>query len=108
MSTASALPDNAPAQAPEVERRGAPRHIILQRCLVWPPGACRPEGWPCIAYNISTIGIGISLPCPLQPGVVLKVQAWGLPRARELEARVVEGGGSWSSCGWPGASSPPR
>jgi hypothetical protein len=44
---------------PEPERRGNPRHPTLQRCFVWPPDA-QPgaPGWACIAYNVSSGGMG--------------------------------------------------
>ncbi|MBI1915969.1 MAG: PilZ domain-containing protein [Planctomycetes bacterium] len=74
---------------PAIERRGTPRQPLLQRCLVWPPGAAGTEGWRCIAHNISPQGIGLSLPCPVRPGTILRVEAWGLPGAPVLLARVV-------------------
>lgn len=43
----------------------------------------------CIGYNISATGIGITLPVRLQPGTLLTLQAWGLPRARPLQVRIV-------------------
>ncbi|HKB42152.1 MAG TPA: PilZ domain-containing protein, partial [Gemmataceae bacterium] len=90
MSTPIGLPEETtPPELSGVERRVLPRHPILQRCLVWPPGTLGTEGWRCIVHNISTTGIGISLPCPLQPGTVLRVEAWGLPGAPPLLARVV-------------------
>src|SRR5262249_14488504 len=90
VSTPIGLPEEmTPAEPSGVERRVFPRHPILQRCLVWPPGASGTEGWRCIAHNISTTGIGIGLPCPLQPGTVLRCEAWGLPGAPPLQARVV-------------------
>src|SRR2546421_12215173 len=70
-------------------RRGTPRQPLLQRCLVWPADAAGAEGWRCIAHNISAHGIGLSLPCPVRPGTVLRVEAWGLPGATTLLARVV-------------------
>ena len=57
-----------PTTAPALERRGTPRHPLVQRCLVWPPGAVGADGWRCIAHNISPRGIGLSLPCPVRPG----------------------------------------
>src|SRR2546423_1736753 len=72
-----------------IERRGAPRQQLLQRCLVWPPDAEGAEGWRCIVHNISPHGIGLSLPCPVRPGTVLRVEAWGLPGALPLLVRVV-------------------
>src|SRR5205814_9515291 len=42
-----------------------------------------------IAYNISAGGIGITLPCPLRDDSLLDVEAWNLPGAPRLRARVV-------------------
>src|SRR5215468_4463045 len=74
---------------PAIEHRTTPRYPLLQRCLVWPPDAAGAEGWRCIVHNISEHGIGLSLPCPVRPGTVLRVEAWGLPGAPTLLARVV-------------------
>jgi hypothetical protein len=78
-----------PEQAPLHERRRAARYPILQRCFVRPPGARQAQGWPCIAYNISTTGIGVTLPLQVELGCLLEIEAWGLPGARPLQARVV-------------------
>jgi PilZ domain len=61
----------------------------LQRCFVWPRGSSHPEPWRCIAYNISSNGLGITMPFPPQPGTLLQVEAWNLPGARPIEVRVV-------------------
>jgi hypothetical protein len=83
-------PPAATATAPSgIERRGAPRFAILQRCLVRPPHAAGPEDWHCIVYNISATGLGLTLPLPLQPGTLLEIQAWDLAAAPPLLARVV-------------------
>jgi hypothetical protein len=79
----------APAVALPRERRRAPRHPTLQRCSVWPPGAQGPAGLPSIAYNISTTGIGITLPLPLPKGHLLRIEPFALPDARPLQARIV-------------------
>jgi len=72
-----------------VEMRAATRYRILQRCLVHPAKASTPQPWQCIAYNISATGIAVGLPVKLQEGTVLSIQAWGLPRACSLQARIV-------------------
>src|SRR4051812_46200553 len=73
-----------------IEHRVYPRHPILQRCFVWPEGALVAEAWRCVAFNISTAGIGLTLPCPLQPETVLCIEPWELPGSRRLRARVVQ------------------
>jgi hypothetical protein len=72
-----------------IERRGAPRFAILQRCLVKPPQAQGPEDWRCIAYNISSTGLGLTLPLPLATGTILDIEPWALPKAPRVQARVV-------------------
>jgi hypothetical protein len=67
--------------------------MILQRCLVWSgPQGRSPrgsDGWRSIAYDISTAGIGLTLPLPVQPGTLLEIEGWGIPSSRPLRARVV-------------------
>jgi hypothetical protein len=72
-----------------IEMRAAPRYPLLQRCFVHPDGADAAKAWRCIAYNISATGIAVTLPTKPAPGAMLTMQAWGLPRARTLRARVV-------------------
>jgi hypothetical protein len=76
-------------EACAIEHRTVERHAILQRCLVKPPGASGPEDWRCITYNISNTGIGLTLPLPLPLGTILEIDAWGLPQALKLQARIV-------------------
>jgi hypothetical protein len=73
---------------PSVEFRQRHRFHILQRCLVWVHSASGGEGWHCIAFSISAGGIGLTLPCALQPGTVLQIQAWDLPKAPSLKAKI--------------------
>jgi hypothetical protein len=95
MSTAEAVPfsraeeqsANSPGHA--AERRGAPRFPLLQRCFAHPADARTGPDWQVIAYNISITGIGIALPCPVELGTELEIEAWKLPRAPRLRARVV-------------------
>ncbi len=83
-------PDEAAAVLSAAERRGAPRHPIKQRCIISLAGSEGPvSGWHCIAYNISATGIGVLLPLPVRPGIVLQIEPWGLPGAPTLLARVV-------------------
>jgi hypothetical protein len=94
MSTATALPTEVRTdERPEGERRAFPRYLILQRCFVrlspCAQDVPRPEGWRCIAYNVSATGIGITLPLPVPLGSLLEIEAWQLPGARPLTARVV-------------------
>jgi hypothetical protein len=73
-----------------VERRAAARYRLLQRCFVHPAGAAEgAQAWRCIAYNLSATGVGVALPVRLPPGTVLTIQAFSLPRARPLAARIV-------------------
>src|SRR5947209_1318545 len=89
MSTSQAQLESANvAGSPVPERRSAPRSPISQRCLVG-PGRRGLEGWRCIVYDISATGIGLPLPLPMQPGTILEIEAWGVPAARTLRARVV-------------------
>jgi hypothetical protein len=56
---------------------------------VCPAKASAREAWQCIAYNISAIGIGVSLPVELQEGTELSIRALGLPQACPLQVRIV-------------------
>lgn len=91
MSTVKTAPAPVEYDVPPsgIEQRGARRHIIKQRCLVSLPSGKGPEGWPAIAYNISTSGIGILLGVPLQPGIEVIVEPWNLPGARTLRVCVM-------------------
>jgi hypothetical protein len=66
------------------------RYPVLQRCFVHLVRDPLPEAWRCVAYNISTAGIGIALPCELQKGTLLAVHPWNLPKAGSAQARVVQ------------------
>jgi PilZ domain len=78
-----------------IDLRHDERFRILQRCLVLPAnlapteGAPAPEGWHCIAYNISATGIGITLPLNLREGTELTIRAWGLHGVDVLTARII-------------------
>jgi hypothetical protein len=76
-----------PVQA--VEFRAAPRYRVLQRCFLRPPGVGGPEGWRGIVFSLSATGIGVTLPLPLERGTEVEVEAWNLPAAKPLRARVV-------------------
>jgi hypothetical protein len=73
-----------------IELRVARRVPIIQRCFVYPDGKPPTEAWRCIAYNISATGVGVTLPVWLPAGTVLTIEAWGLPIACPLRARVVQ------------------
>jgi hypothetical protein len=86
-------PSPANAAAPPAERRRAPRYAIRRPCFArppWPPGSVgeRPEGWRCIACDVSAVGIGLVLPFPLAPGAELEVRPAAPPGVRPLRARV--------------------
>jgi hypothetical protein len=71
-----------------IEMRIAVRYSILQRCFVIPAEGPRAEPWPCIAYNISTTGIGITLPMRVPLRTKLTVRPWNLPGAVPMQAVV--------------------
>jgi hypothetical protein len=62
---------------------------MLQRCIAWPAPA-GAEGWRCIAFDLSSSGVGLALPAPLPRGADLLVRPYGLPEtAPPLHALVV-------------------
>ena len=78
------------------ERRRSPRSRIVLRCLARPAGrqppahpADRPEGWRCIAYDVSATGVGVALPFRPAVGTELEVEPWNVPGAGPVLARVV-------------------
>jgi PilZ domain len=77
------------ATPPASERRGAERFPCVRECLVRPQNATGAGDWHAIAYNISTSGIGIGLPYPVEPGTVLYIHPWSRSNARPVRARVV-------------------
>ena len=89
MSASQCVPENTNQQESHpADRRGAaPPHSPTMYRL--PARASGPVGWPSIAYNISATGIGVTLPRPLPQGAVVEIEAWGLPSAPRLRARVV-------------------
>jgi hypothetical protein len=89
MSTQTVEDSAREQEAHASERRGAVRLPILQRCFAYPESTPGVLAWHVIAYNISTTGIGMALPCPVEVGTVLEVEAWQLRRAPRLRARVV-------------------
>ena len=85
-----ASPDPGTRPSPtETDRRSAERMPALRECLVRPRGATGAGDWHAIVYNISAIGIGIGLPCPVEPGTVLHVQPWSPSNPKPVHARVV-------------------
>jgi hypothetical protein len=65
----------------------------MSECLVRVEGAAEPLDWPAMVYNISATGIGLALPFPAMPGMVLVIE----PRRRRgsglsVRARVVRSG----------------
>ncbi len=78
-----------PATVPALERRGAERFPCVRECLVRPQGATGAGDWHAIAYNISSSGIGIGLPYPVEPGTILYIHPWSRSNAQPLRARVV-------------------
>ena len=82
-------PSRSTEAVPVIERRTVARYAILQRCFVWPHGSAASNLGGASLYNISSNGLGITMPFPPQPGTVFQVEAWGLPGARPLEIRVL-------------------
>jgi hypothetical protein len=81
-------PAGIPAQS-TIERRSAPRYRCCAECTVRPENATGIGLWHGIVYNISTTGIGMALPCPVNPGTVLVIEPWRWGQDRRLRARVV-------------------
>ena len=81
------LPDQEPT-AEFVERRSTERYPCQKHCFVRPEGAGGPADWPGLAYNVSTGGIGVALPLPVQPGTVLLLQPLGR-EGKPFRVRVV-------------------
>jgi hypothetical protein len=87
----------SPEEPLGIERPADGRFPILQRCLVRPVGPTLglpgsgpgTEAWRCIAYNLSPVGVGITMPFPPPRGTVLEIQPWNLPAGRPVQARVV-------------------
>jgi len=80
---------NFGAPALGIEYRRSPRYRILQRCQVRIAGASPAEACRCIAFSISQTGVGVTLPVALEKGVELTIEAWNLPKAQPLQARIV-------------------
>jgi hypothetical protein len=81
--------EEAKLVAQAIERRAAERYPILQRCVVRPANGPGGDGWKCIAYDVSTVGIGVAVPCQLTVGTVLAIEPADLPGAQTVEARIV-------------------
>jgi hypothetical protein len=71
-----------------IEMRTAQRYLILQRAFAYPAGAAPARPWRSVAFDVSVGGIGITLPVRLARGTLLTIQAWNLPGAPVLQARV--------------------
>jgi hypothetical protein len=91
--TAGRNPDINP-----IDMRTGTRRSMLQRCFVYPTGGRVEQAWRSIAFNLSTTGIGITVPIQLIEGTMLTIRAWELPRARDLQARVVQA--KWIESQW--------
>jgi hypothetical protein len=82
-------PSTVPTAVQGVEARSAQRYRVLQRCHVHPPGVTGDDGWRCIVFSMSTTGIGVTLPLPVERGAEVDIEPWNLPGAPPLRARVV-------------------
>jgi hypothetical protein len=71
------------------ESRGYPRYRVLQRCIVRPPGVGPGDGWQSIVFSLSTTGVGITFPLPIERGADVEIEACDLPETSPLKARVV-------------------
>jgi hypothetical protein len=90
MSHREDQPGKSDAAVPVViEWRASPRQRILQRCFARPVGKKSTEGWRCIAYSISTLGIGLAMPLALPVGTLFEIEPWDLPGTRPQQVRVV-------------------
>jgi hypothetical protein len=72
-----------------IERRSAPRYRCCAECTVRPETATGVGHWKGIAYNISTTGVGLALPCPVQTDSIILIEPWRWGKGRVLRARVV-------------------
>ena len=89
MTPTKSAPTGATPDRPRAaERRAARRFPLLQKCLARPEGSSGLADWHGIVYNLSTSGVGLSLPYPVPPGTILIIEPWDLP-APALRACVV-------------------
>jgi hypothetical protein len=51
-------------------------------------GNAAAQGWHCVAYDVSSNGLGLAVPLPPRLGTSLTVEAVGLPGMRPLRVRV--------------------
>lgn len=72
-----------------VEFRSAPRYRILQRCFVRPTNVAAAEAWRGIVFSLSATGAGVTVPLAVERGAEVDIEAWKLPGAPPLKARVV-------------------
>ncbi|HZU38781.1 MAG TPA: PilZ domain-containing protein [Gemmataceae bacterium] len=71
------------------DRRAAVRYRCLRDCIVRLEGATPGVGdWPGMTYDLSVIGVGVTILYPLALGTVLIIEKFGRS-ARPLHARVV-------------------
>ena len=78
MTATTTGPQAAQNDRKRAERRQSPRYRCLSECLVRLEGAGEPLDWPGMVFNISATGIGLALPFPARPGLVLTIE----PRRR--------------------------
>src|SRR5690349_11952259 len=69
------------------ERRRSARYRCMTECVVRVEGTAEPLDWPGMVYNISTTGVGLALPFPAPPGMVLLIEP-RRPRGPVLSARA--------------------
>jgi hypothetical protein len=74
---------------PDHDRRAAVRYRCLRDCVVrqdGTPGVCY---WPGMVYDLSVLGVGVTILYPLAPGTRLVIEKFGRGSARTLHATVV-------------------
>jgi hypothetical protein len=89
------MSSNVPAEEvattaePAEERRAAIRYRCLRDCIVRLEGATPGVGdWPGMTYDLSVIGVGVTILYPLALGTQLIIEKFGR-NARPLHAKIV-------------------
>ena len=71
------------------ERRAATRYHLSRPCIVRPEEATGVGNWSGIIYDLSALGVGIALTCPVPTGKSLIIEPLGNFRLRTMRGRVV-------------------
>jgi hypothetical protein len=90
MSSEARAEEATTTAVPAVERRAAVRYRCLRNCVVRVEGGTSGVGdWPGMTYDLSVIGVGVSILYPLAVGTELVIEKFGPSSAPILRARVV-------------------